>query len=156
MTVRDLIITTISSVLLASCGVHTQYSEFRTLPVAGWEADSALTYTFDAGAIESPCDILLCIRHTERYPYQNMWLFCSMDNDSTTILTDTLEFYLADDRGRWLGNGGLKLYEMPVLFAENYQLPDSGLCTFTIRQGMRDASLRGVRDVGLIINYGQK
>ncbi|MBO4665852.1 MAG: gliding motility lipoprotein GldH [Paludibacteraceae bacterium] len=156
MTVRDQILIVISSVLLSSCAVNTQYSEFRTLPVGGWEADSALTFTFDAAALTSPCDILLCIRHTETYPYQNMWLFCALDNDSTRILTDTLEFYLADDRGRWLGNGGLKLIEMPVLFAENYQLPDSGLCTFTIQQGMRETQLRGVRDVGLIIRYGQK
>ena len=156
MTVRNQLIIAISSVLLISCGQKTLYSEFQSLPLNGWEADSALSYSFDAGMTDAPCDILLCLRHAENYPYQNMWLFCSLNNDSTTIWTDTLEFYLADDRGRWLGNGGLKLYEMPVLFAQNYQLPDSGQCTFTIRHGMRDNCLRGVRDVGVIINYGKE
>ena len=103
-----------------------------------------------------PCDILLCVRHTEAYPYQNMWLFCSLGTDSAAIWTDTLEFYLADDRGRWLGNGGLKLIEMPVIFAQNYQFPDTGNYVFTIRQGMREEQLRGISDVGLIINNGKE
>lgn len=156
MTIRDKIIILSSILLLASCSTKTQFSEFQTIPFSGWNKDSVLSYCFDAAKLSNPCDILICVRHTETYPYQNMWLFCALEKDSTIILRDTLEFYLADDRGKWLGNGGLKLYEMPVLFAQYYQLPDSGQCTFTIQQGMRDENLHGIRDIGLIINYGKE
>lgn len=155
MTVRNQILIVLSSLLLAACGSPTRYSEFQSVPLDGWSADSVLTYRFDM-TDTMPCDILLCIRHTEAYPYQNMWLFCSLGTDSAAIWTDTLEFYLADDRGRWLGNGGLKLIEMPVIFAQNYQFPDTGNYVFTIRQGMREEQLRGISDVGLIINNGKE
>jgi len=113
-----------------------------------------LTYRFEV-TDKQPCDIVLCVRHTESYPYQNMWLFCELSNDSTAIWTDTLEFYMADDRGRWLGNGS-KLIEMPVLFAQNYQFPDTGKYVFTIQQGMREEWLRGISDVGVIIRNGEE
>ena len=37
--------------------------------------------------------MLIYVRHTEQYPYQNMWLF--VDDAGRQ---DTIEFYLADDR----------------------------------------------------------
>ncbi len=155
MTVKNQILTVLSSLLLAACSTQTKYSEFQSVPLTGWSADSVLTYRFDVTDTE-PCDILLCVRHTETYPYQNMWLFCSLGTDSVAFWTDTLEFYLADDRGRWLGNGGLKLIEMPVIFAQNYQFPDTGNFVFTIQQGMREERLRGISDVGLIIRNGKE
>ena len=116
--------------------------------------DSVLTYRFDVTDTK-PCNILLCVRHTESYPYQNMWLFCQLSNDTAAIWTDTIEFYLADDRGRWLGNGSQQI-EMPVLFAQSYQFPDTGKYVFTIQHGMREERLRGVSDVGVIIRNGEE
>lgn len=155
MTVRNLLII-LSSALLAACSSQTRYSSFQPVPLMGWDADSVLTYDIRV-TDNTPCDILLCVRHTESYPYQNMWLFCSLGRPDTTALwTDTLEFYLADDRGRWLGNGSVKLIEMPVIFAQNYQFPDTGRYVFRIQQGMRDKELRGVSDVGVIIRNGKE
>ena len=153
MTVRNLIIA-LSSLLLVACDATTPYSSFVAVPMNGWNSDSVLTYRFDVTDTR-PCDILLCVRHTESYPYQNMWLFCQLSNDSAAIWTDTIEFYLADDRGRWLGNGSQQI-EMPVLFAQNYQFPDTGKYVFTIQQGMREERLRGVSDVGVIIRNGEE
>ncbi len=135
--------------------MDTRYSEFQSVDVTGWHADSVLTYRLGV-TDTTPCDILLCVRHTEAYPYQNMWLFCTLGTDSIVFWKDTLEFYLADDRGRWLGNGGVKLYEMPVIFAQNYQFPDTGKYVFTIQQGMREKQLHGISDVGLIIKDGKE
>ena len=154
MNAKNLLII-LSSILLSACGTHTRYSEFQSVPLCGWHADSVLHYDFRVSD-NSPCDIVLCIRHNETYPYQNMWLFCTLGNDSDILWRDTLEFYLADDRGRWLGNGGVKLVEMPVLFAQHYQFPDTGKYVFTIQQGMREERLRGINDVGVIINDGKE
>lgn len=97
-------------------------------------------------------DILLCVRHTEAYPYQNMWLFTEWNRQK-----DTIEFYLADDRGRWLGNYSGKLIEMPVLYEQQFIFPDTGYYQFTIQHGMRQQQLRGISDVGIIIRkHGEK
>ena len=158
---KDLIIILLSSLLLTACGAPTMYSEFQSVSPIGWNADSVLTYSFHADNAMQPYDILLCVRHTETYPYQNMWLFCTFGADDSlrTPMVDTIEFYLADDRGRWLGNGGAKFVEMPVLFAQNYHFPDTGQYIFTIRHGMRDEQLRGITDIGVIVRsseYGKE
>lgn len=88
--------------------------------------------------------VQLNIRHTENYPYQNLWLF----------MNDTLEIYLADDHGRWLGNSKNGLVEMPVLLEEDYVF-SADTTYFTIRHGMRDSLLRGVTDIMLSI-YGKE
>lgn len=132
----------LASVLCASCHQRTIYSEVRTLPLAGWNADSILNYEFEITDTLATYDVLLYIRHTQQYPYQNMWLF---------VNNDTIEFYLADQRGRWLGNGWGRLREMPVLYQHKMVFPFAGTYSYCIRQGMRERLLQGVSDVGLKI-----
>lgn len=153
MNIRDLLTITIISLLLCSCGKKTMYSAFQPVPMTGWQEDSILTYTVQVDDTINKYDILLCIRHIETYPYQNMWLFCSFGHE--VVVYDTIEFYLADDRGRWLGNGGNKWIEMPILYSHNFQFPDTGQYVFTVQHGMRDEALRGVSDVGVIIRQAE-
>ena len=81
-----------------------------------------------------------------------MWLF--VDNAGQT---DTIEFYLADDRGRWLGDRHHGMIEMPVLMEDAKLFPDTGVYRLSVRQGMRDTVLRGITDVGLeVIRNGQE
>ena len=65
--------------------------------------------------------------------------------------------WLADDRGRWLGDKHHGLIEMPVLIEETKQFPDTGRYILDIAHGMRDSLLRGVMDVGVeIIRNGEE
>ena len=61
------------------------------------------------------------------------------------------EFYLADDRGQWLGDKHYGFIEMPVLIEQNYHFPDTGRYYMAIQHGMRDSLLRGVTDIGVEI-----
>lgn len=151
MTVRNLLIL-LSSALLCACSPRTMYSHFQPVPMMGWSMDSVLQFDVPVDDTIGVYDVLLCIRHTEAYPYQNMWLFTEWNQQ-----VDTIEFYLADDYGRWLGNAGGKFIEMPVLFEQAYRFPHTGTYTLRVQQGMRDEAVRGVSDVGLIIrNHGEE
>ena len=136
----------LTATLLASCDHNVVYSEYRSLPFCGWDADSSLVFTPDITDTLSVYDVLLHVRHTQNYPYQNMWLFLD-----TPAGRDTIEFYLADQRGRWLGNGFGNIKEMPVLYATSVRFPHTGEYQYVIRQGMREECLHGVQDVGLTI-----
>ena len=137
---------------LTSCRNDIVYSQFSSIPSGEWHVDSVAQFEYSIVDPESDYRMLVYLRHTESYPYQNMWLF--VDNG---LNTDTIEFYLADDRGQWLGDKHHGFVEMPVLLEENYHFPDSGRYSITIQQGMRDTLLRGVTDIGLeIIRNGQK
>lgn len=134
------------SICLSACQ-KAVFSEFAELPVLGWHQDSVITFEYDIPSVESGYEMQICIRHTDRYPYQNMWLFVQQDS----LPEDTIEFYLADDRGHWLGNGVAGYIEMPVLYEADYHFQQPGKHCLRVRQGMREGKLRGVMNVGLKI-----
>lgn len=129
---------------LTSCHSDTVFSEFQAIPTKEWSVDVKPQFDYTIMDAEASYNIVLYVRHTERYPYQNMWLFV---NNNHRI--DTIEFYLADDRGQWLGDRHYGFIEMPVLLEENYHFPDTGTYRMTVQHGMRDSLLRGVSDIGV-------
>lgn len=133
--------------LLTSCSTDTVYSQFVAIPSGEWQVDSAMVFDYTIDDAQPDYRMVVYVRHTERYPYQNMWLF--IDNGARR---DTIEFYLADDRGQWLGNRHHGFIEMPVLLEDNYHFPDTGSYHLSIQHGMRDSLLRGVMDVGVEIS----
>ena len=130
-----------------SCSTDTVYSRFVPIPSAEWHVDSVAQFDYTISDIAPDYQMLIYVRHTERYPYQNMWLFVG-----DGAQRDTIEFYLADDRGQWLGNKHHGFIEMPVLFEPAKHFPDTGTYQLTVQHGMRDSVLRGITDVGVEIN----
>ena len=137
------------SVLVAACSSRTAYSEYRNIPLSGWDKDSALVYELTIADTLAQYNVVLNLRHDQSYPFQNIWFF--VDN-ALSGQTDTLEYYLADQRGRWLGNNRLgDKHEMPCLLAQNVRFPHAGTYIFRVRQGMRDDVLKGITEVGLTV-----
>ena len=129
-----------------SCRSDIVYSQFSSISSEKWHIDSVAHFDYVIADTTPDYQILIYVRHTERYPYQNMWLFVD-DNGRK----DTIEFYLADDRGQWLGNKHHGFIEMPVLLEDTKHYADTGTYHLTIQHGMRDSLLRGITDVGVEI-----
>ena len=136
------------SVLVAACSSRTAYCEYRDIPLSGWDKDSVLVYEVAITDTLAKYNVVLNVRHGQDYPFQNIWFF--VDNGLSGE-TDTLEYYLADQRGRWLGNGFGDKHDMPCLLAQNVRFPHARTYEFRVRQGMRDDVLRGVTHVGLTV-----
>lgn len=138
-TTKTLLLILLSN-LIGACSSGTVYTEYHSFSQQGWHADSVIDYTFSIDDTTATYDIIVNVRHQENYPYQNMWLF---------VENDTIEFYLADNYGNWLGNGKNGLIEMPVLCEHNYTFPHSGSYTWSLQHGMRADWLKGINAVGL-------
>ena len=63
---------------------------------------------------------------------------------------DTIEAMMADDYGRWFGKG-INRYELPLLYDAHRRFEHTGEYTFAIRQGMRTEWLKGITDVGVVV-----
>lgn len=135
---------------LAACNHSTIYNNYQDLPTTGWHQDSVLQYAVDITDCTATYDILLTIRNNDTYPYQNLWLFVSEKNTDGCILYDTIECYLADNHGHWLGTG-TRTYELPLYYSTEHHFPQEGEYVFTFRQGMREEYLRGITNIGLKI-----
>ena len=132
--------------VFTSCRNNMVYGHFWPVSSEKWHIDSVARFDYTIEDAAAGYQMVIHVRHTERYPYQNMWLFV---RDGSRA--DTIEFYLADDRGQWLGDKHHGFIEMPVLLEENYHFPDTGTYYMEIAHGMRDTLLRGVTDIGLEI-----
>jgi len=127
------------------------------MPIQGWHKDSVLHYPVNIDDSISPYEILIVVRNTTEYPYQNLWLFVDEYEEDVCIHRDTIEAMLADEYGRWLGKGSRR-YELPLLYSGSHRFTRTGNHTFTIQQGMRVDCLTGITEVGLVIkkNNGQE
>lgn len=146
----------VALISLASCSSNCIYSHYEDLPMAGWPSDSAYEFRFDVTDTIQAYDIILNLRHSEHYPYRNVWFFTELyQTDSVsghiTLSSDTLEYYLADRRGRWLGNGFGRLKDMPMLIQSNMYFAHPGTYYMQVKQGMREEKLCGVSELGLTV-----
>ncbi len=143
-------------VLLASCTGNTVYSEFYPVADQHWQRDSVCNFCFHIDDTSAVYQLRMHINHRETYPYQNIWLFVS-DSSRHEMPQDTLLFYLANDRGEWLGRGKNGIIEMSMLYQEERLFPDTGYYTISIAHGMRDTALRGIENVGFeVLKYGKE
>ena len=141
------IVLMVCAACMTACRSDIVYSHFVSIPSEEWSEDMLPQFDYTITDTATDYRIVVYVRHTERYPYQNMWLFLR-DNKQHR---DTIEFYLADDRGQWLGNKHHGFIEMPVLLEDSYHYQDTGRYYIAVQHGMRDSVLHGVTDVGVEI-----
>ncbi len=136
--------------VLSSCQRKNIYSHFYSMPADGWHADSVMHYNIEIEDSLASHEVLIILRHTSQYPYQNLWLFVDEYVGDVCVHNDTIEAQIADEYGRWLGSG-LTTYELPLLYNEQYRSGYSGEHSFKLRQGMRTEWLMGITDVGVVV-----
>jgi len=137
---------------VTSCGNDNIYFKYHSVNPDGWYKDSVFVFNID---IENPYryyDVYINVRHAPNFPNQNLWLFISEISPDGVLSKDTIEFFLADHRGRWLGSGAGSIKEMQVRYREDFKFPEAGTYTFKIQHGMRAEHLRGVTEIGMQVN----
>ncbi|MBN2766133.1 MAG: gliding motility lipoprotein GldH [Paludibacteraceae bacterium] len=136
---------------LFACVSKDVFFQYEKIPTEGWHQDSAMHFSVVMRDTIGKYNMYVNVRNRGEYPHQNLWLFIEQQNPDSSVTTDTINFYLADERGKWLGSGVGSVFEMPVLYRQQIQFPDSGAYHFSFRQGMRDSVLIGLNDLGLRI-----
>ncbi len=135
--------------LIAACTNNDVYFQYKAIPPSGWDKDSVCTFDIPVDDTTTVFNLYVNIRNRGEYPYQNLWLFLQKTSPDSVIAKDSIELYLADQRGKWLGSGLGSVLEMPVLYKQNMQFSQKGTYRFSIGQGMRDSILIGINDIGM-------
>lgn len=139
-----------SMACLLSCGPEPVYDQFQVVEDTDWDKSKVYYFTFMIEDNSVPYDVTLSLRNNNFYPYQNLWIFSQEESPSGELTTDTTEYTLADEYGRWTGQG-ISLYHSNFLIRQHYRFPYPGQYTFSFRHGMRDDVLRGIQEIGLRI-----
>lgn len=134
-----------------SCGKNQPvYNQYQAIDNSTWEKEKEYYFTFEIDDNSVPYNITLEIRNNNLYPYQNLWLFLNEEPPVGFMVRDTMECMLADEFGKWLGNG-ISLFQTSYPIRTNYIFTDTGRYTFSFRQGMRNDTLKGIQEIGLRI-----
>ena len=139
----------LTSLLLASCSGNVLFTDSVTMPEKEWTLMNIPSFRMLVTDTASNTDIYFTIRTGSSYPFRNIYLFVSTTSPDGRIITDTLQYNLADEKGKWYGKGFGDIHELNLPFRSNIYFPRKGTYQFKIQHGMRIENLKGVYDFGI-------
>lgn len=142
---------------LVSCKDGVVVQEVCEIPESGWEKDTPVKFAFSMNDTTTLYEVVIDVRNKASYSYQNLWLFVEATNPRGDVYADTIECILADNKGRWIGDGAGSYfsgeYRLPVSFIPQVLFGQPGEYKFSIYQGMREDVLMGLSDIGIRVRH---
>lgn len=136
-------------ILNSSCGKDIVFTDSSEMPSATWNLENVSEFDIAVSDTATANDIFFTIRTGTSYPYRNIYLFVTTISPDEKHLTDTLQYYLADEKGKWYGKGFGDVKELLLPFKTNVFFPLKGTYQVRVQHGMRIKELRGVYDFGI-------
>ncbi|MDE6266874.1 MAG: gliding motility lipoprotein GldH [Muribaculaceae bacterium] len=136
------------TVMLACNTDPNRYSSYHNISLdQGWAYTDTLTFIpLHADSVASG-DYWICVRHSNNYPFANLWLELSYTDPDGNHHADTVNLTLADTYGNWQGQRLGLHYQHRVKAVENVRhLIGTPL---KVRHIMRMDTLREIDLVGV-------
>ena len=145
------LIISVAMLFIISCGGNVTYTESHSMKDKIWRLTDIKSFDVEITDTIALNDIFFTIRTGSDYPFRNIFLFVSTSAPDGKNMTDTLEYYLADEKGVWYGKGFGDVRELKLPYKSNVYFPMQGNYGFTVQHGMRIEDLKGVYDICLRI-----
>jgi gliding motility-associated lipoprotein GldH len=126
-----------STLFFAACDRNMVYEEFVRINNSSWHWDNPAEFTFETEDTAGFHDILIHLRHSTDYPLSNLYMFVHVEGPSGQEMTDTINFILAENSGKWIGSGIGNMRAIGYLYKKNTVFPQQGEYEITIEQAMR-------------------
>ena len=142
--------------LLPACRNNIVFTDSIAMPAQKWELMNIPSFSVSVDDTLKSNNVIFTIRTGSSYPFRNIFLFVKTTSPAGVSITDTLQYYLADEKGNWYGKGFGDIHELNLPYKSNVYFPVSGTYRFTVQHGMRVEDLKGVYDFGLRIEKTRK
>ncbi|MEI8225414.1 MAG: gliding motility lipoprotein GldH [Bacteroidota bacterium] len=140
-----------SLVLLSSCNSNVVFTDSLEMPGRTWKLLDITAFKIPVTDTLNSNNVFFTIRTGSSYPFRNIYLFVTTTSPDGKSITDTLQYNLADEKGKWYGKGFGDIHELNLPYKTNVYFPLKGSYQFKIQHGMRVEDLKGVYDFGLRI-----
>ena len=139
--------------LLQGCMSSPVYQSVDAVPNNAWDYAFKPVYKFNITDTNALYNVYFIIRHTNAYPFSNIWIRISSKNPGDSAFEQSrLEIPLAEQSGKWLGRGMGEIYEhrMPLTRNDNgKKFNKVGTYEVRLEQDMRLNPLPEVLHIGL-------
>ena len=92
-------------VCLSSCDENRVFDSYKTLENGVWNRNESVEFQFSVTDTINKHNLFFSIRNNQDYPYSNLYLISQLNFPNGKKIVDTLEYEMADPRGRFLGKG---------------------------------------------------
>jgi gliding motility-associated lipoprotein GldH len=134
---------------MASCGKVELFERTQNIKNAEWDDQQVPSLSFEVADTVKAYHIFVVMRHTNEYPFRNIWLNVGLQQPGDTLKYQQFELPLAAP-DKWLGTGMDDIYEhRALLFPNPVHFTKSGTVTFTLQHTMRRNPLPGVMQAGI-------
>jgi gliding motility-associated lipoprotein GldH len=141
---------------IISCGENITYTDSYSIKDKTWCVADVKSFDAQINDTIASNDIFFTIRTGADYPFRNIFLLVSTSAPDGKNHTDTLEYFIADDKGNRYGKGFGDVRELKLPYKSNIFFSTKGEYKFNVRHGMRTENLKGVYDIGLRIEKTEK
>lgn len=142
--------------LLISCNSNVVFTGSSVMNNETWKLADIPSFKVEITDTLNSNNVMFTLRNGSAYPFRNIFLFVSTTSPDGKKITDTLQYNLADEKGKWYGKGFGDIHELNLPYKSNVFFPVKGIYEFTIQHGMRTEDLKGIYDVGLRIEKIKK
>ena len=87
--------------LLFSCNSKVLYTESVEMKDNTWQLMNTPVFRVPVSDTLTGNNFFFILRTGSDYPFRNIFLFVTATSPDGRNLTDTLQYYLADDKGKW-------------------------------------------------------
>lgn len=149
---RYLIISVGTLLSVMSCRQIDVFEKNSVIPNYEWKSGFTITGNFLITDTVSAYNIYLVLRHTDAYPYNNIWLNIGLQAPGDSLYRQKVDLRLGDDANGWEGTGMNDIWEVrKLLNGRPKRFKQAGNYFFSISQIMRDDPLPNIMSAGLRI-----
>lgn len=152
----SLIFILVSLTCLLSCRRNVIFTDTHDMPDKTWRLTDTPVFEVPVTDTVTRNNVFFTIRTGSSYPFRNIYLFVSTTSPGGSVMTDTLQYFLSDNKGTRYGKGFGDIRELNLPYKSNVFFPVKGVYRFRIQHGMRVEDLKGVYDFGLRIEKHSK
>ena len=139
----------IIAVAISSCSNYTVYKQDFDVDESGWSYMDSLSFKFDIEDPNQNYNLLLNLKYHKLYSYSNIHFFVDVTDSENQVYRDTIECFMANPQGKWLGKSAGDYIEHQFMYRYNVNLPVKGEYQIVIQQAMRDTLLKRISSLGL-------
>lgn len=140
--------------VVTSCDKKRVFDRYESLP-NGWPKDSVVNFNFTAPDTIRPYNLFINLRNNADYNYSNLFLVTNMVFPNGKVISDTLEYRMAEPSGEWLGTGFGEVKENKLWYKENVRFSEEGEYQMEIQHAMRKGGdTEGIQDLEGITEVG--
>jgi gliding motility-associated lipoprotein GldH len=143
-------------VLGLSCDRQKVFEHFTAIQGSSWNSFDIIHFNVNITDTVTAHNVYISVRNTGQYQYSNLYLFVTTHSPNGSMVRDTVEVILADERGKWLGKGPASVYTLYHPYRQNIRFPLKGIYQFDIEQAMWIKDLKYISNIGLRIEKAGK